>query len=860
MSTINSTENAFEYVGNPATAALQAQSLASNGPLVVAVDHRLVMMLPSAFNAVTHSPKVGVSLMERNSLFLPGVLFGPDVAENGLHFWVKTARCATFILDLTNAGFDWTAIQGVATDAMPAAVARISAGLKSLPDANRLITLADVQYDSDEPNDAKTGTYYDYMSPALLMAGDGGPAIVAQWMAMVPNAVYKEKEGGRNGDYFTGLLMMMESAVGRDLSRLDGGPIAAAVATWFKRTRAPAGMVPHVEDPTVEIERRAQATHSERFEPLYAVAWRRAYPPLGALWPMEVIDPVTATAALATGLGLALASNGLTPQTLVSTLQALHGFLPFAVGITNADRTAEVLHAFKDAGSNKAAEVSAEAKQQLQADPMFQNFKAAMEGIAPDAHVLMATGMLKDPHAAGILFLNGKLQYDKMWKERAGARTESAMQAVFDNAVSFDTSGETTEWGAILPEGAAKKLCAGRFTTCWWSILEEVATRRDGRQVAARIAKRLHGKPAAALFTDPEAMRVLEKPARACMDLVVSASRNAYSFASVWARLMRMATSIDNLPASCRPKQGLRSRLQEAAGQLMRCPQDRFEAMIATPITAAKRVTEFVIAGQALNAIDHVDANLKRIMREVEDGMHGLANDESNNDYGGGGKGGGGNKKPRNGRGQWDDVSGGHWSTNGGGGWDANTNGGGAYKTAKEWGSTYLTIGIYSNADGTHLACGNMECAFQTAPDLKTICFACVSNPATAYERNKFCANPELCYAALGDAAHERHADFPDSVCKWVQNQNIDWSGYPVTITAHEHRDSGRGGGGRGGGGRGGGGGGKGGGGKGGGKGAGKGGGKGGNNAGGRGKGGGGKGGKGGGKGKGAAFQRQSTQ
>jgi len=858
MTTITSNENAFEYIGNPATADLQAKALANNGPLVVAADHRLVQMLPNAFNTVTHSPKVGITLMEWNSMFLSGVLFGPEVAEMGLHFWVQPARCATFILDLNNAGFDWTAIHGVATDAMPTAVARISAGLKSLPDASRLITLADVQYDSDESNDAKTGTYYDYMSPALLMAGDGGPEIVAHWMAMVPNAVCKEKEGGRNGDYFTDLLLMMESAVGRDLSRLAGGPIAAAVATWFKRTRAPAGMVPHVEDPTVEIERRAQTTPTERFEPLYAVSWRRAYPPLGALWPMEVIDPVTATAALATGLGLALAQNGLTPQALVSTVQALMDFLPFAVGITNADRTAEVMHAFKDAASNKATEVSAEAKQQLQADPLFQAFKAAMENIPPDAHVLMATGMLKDPHPAGILFLNGKLQHDKMWKERAGARTESAMQAVFDSAVSFDTSGEPTEWGAILPEGAAKKLCAGRFTTCWWSILEEVSTKRDGRQVAARIAKRLHGKPAAALFTDPEAMRVLEKPARACMDLVVSASRNAYSFASVWARLMRMATSIDNLPAACRPKQGLRNRLQEAAGQLMRCPQDRFEAMLATPITAAKRVTEFVIAGQALNAIDHVDENLKRIMREVEDGMHGLAHDDSNNDYSGGGPGVRPPKKPRGG--QWGDVSGDHWSTNG---WDANANGGGAYKAAKEWGSTYLTIGVYSNADGTHLVCGNMECVFQTAPDLKTICFACVTNPATAYERNKFCANPGSCYAALGDAAHERHADFPDSVCKWALHEITDWSGFPVTITAHQDRDSGRGGGGRGGGGRGGGGkGGKGGGGRGGGgggKGAGKGGGKGGGNAGGRGKGGGGKGGKGGGKGKGA-FQRQSTQ
>ena len=87
MSTIASTENAFEYVGNPrASAELQALSLANNGPLVVALDHRLVLMLPSVFNAVTHARKVGISLMEWNSMFLPGVLFGPDVAEMGLHF------------------------------------------------------------------------------------------------------------------------------------------------------------------------------------------------------------------------------------------------------------------------------------------------------------------------------------------------------------------------------------------------------------------------------------------------------------------------------------------------------------------------------------------------------------------------------------------------------------------------------------------------------------------------------------------------------------------------------------------------------------------------------------------------------
>ena len=44
----------------------------------------------------------------------------------------------------------------------------------------------------------------------------------------------------------------------------------AAVAAWTKRTRPPKLLVPWVENPMEEIERRAQPTAAGRYEPLSA--------------------------------------------------------------------------------------------------------------------------------------------------------------------------------------------------------------------------------------------------------------------------------------------------------------------------------------------------------------------------------------------------------------------------------------------------------------------------------------------------------------------------------------------------------------------------------------------------------------
>ena len=44
----------------------------------------------------------------------------------------------------------------------------------ALPTDSRTLKAADVIFSTADPADAGTGSWYDYMTPRLLMAGDGG--------------------------------------------------------------------------------------------------------------------------------------------------------------------------------------------------------------------------------------------------------------------------------------------------------------------------------------------------------------------------------------------------------------------------------------------------------------------------------------------------------------------------------------------------------------------------------------------------------------------------------------------------------------------------------------------------------------
>ena len=178
---------------------------------------------------------------------------------------------------------DASPIGGSMEEAWPALVTRTTTTTRGLSIASRTLALAEVYYDGP-PDDAATGTWYDHVTPAGLMAGDGGPEVVAQFCSLMTHCFHTDANGGRGDPYFTGTLSQIASSVGRDITSATGMAQAAAIMSWCRKTRTPRDMVPYVSDPMAEVERRAGATASERFVPIFTTHWRtRAYPTLDAI-------------------------------------------------------------------------------------------------------------------------------------------------------------------------------------------------------------------------------------------------------------------------------------------------------------------------------------------------------------------------------------------------------------------------------------------------------------------------------------------------------------------------------------------------------------------------------------------------
>ena len=267
---------AFKIDGNPTSTTNKLKALGGNGPLMIATDHVLAALLPDALDDGGAANTKTIALSDTMAFVLGGCLLDGEVANNGMHLAMDPAKVSTMLQAIDDAGFDWAPIAGDTETAFPAAMERIASAVHKLPAADRTIAAGDVWYAGDA-GDAGTGTWYDVLTPAMLTAGDGGPAMLALWFSIVIYT-FNDEDDGRGSDAFKAILEHIEGSVGRDISGSSATAQAAAVAAWFRRTRPPANLVPWFADAAVEIERRASSTLSERFEPLFAIGWRRAYP------------------------------------------------------------------------------------------------------------------------------------------------------------------------------------------------------------------------------------------------------------------------------------------------------------------------------------------------------------------------------------------------------------------------------------------------------------------------------------------------------------------------------------------------------------------------------------------------------
>ena len=177
----------FTYVGNPTDAAGRRQSLVDNEVLLVGPDHCLTKVLPEAFDHETWKPNVGIPIYALHSLFLGGSIMDNACFTQGMHFSITPERLTKYVKDLDSSGEAWEPIEGEDIEAIPKAVAAFTAAIRLLQDDQRLITAADLLYDSTDPKNAATGTWFDKVTPQLLAAGGGGMDMVAQFGSILPN-------------------------------------------------------------------------------------------------------------------------------------------------------------------------------------------------------------------------------------------------------------------------------------------------------------------------------------------------------------------------------------------------------------------------------------------------------------------------------------------------------------------------------------------------------------------------------------------------------------------------------------------------------------------------------------------------
>ena len=179
---------AFSFIGAPADDAARALTLASNGPLLVATDHIMSVMLPGSLERHAHAPRVAIKIDDILGAFVAGALLADDLVGCGMHFALGVTRTAQFCKDLDEAGIDKTPVTGTRQEAWLTVKERIVELLKTLPAAMRTIARADVFFDGADNNPNST-YWYDHVTPQMLMSGGYGPEAVAQWLEVVPNAI-----------------------------------------------------------------------------------------------------------------------------------------------------------------------------------------------------------------------------------------------------------------------------------------------------------------------------------------------------------------------------------------------------------------------------------------------------------------------------------------------------------------------------------------------------------------------------------------------------------------------------------------------------------------------------------------------
>ena len=313
----------FEYDAEhvPNSREAKAEALENAGPLFVAPGHWAAYMLPDAFDKVTAAPKVKLTVHAMQYIFLPGAILSDAIKKAGMHWTMDPARCAKYMQALDASGFDTTPIKGSISIALPMLMRRVREHMiRELTAEQRKLDVDEVIFDSPLEEGGDTETWYDYMSSAMLMAGDSDATVVAHFKLIV---IYSNCADDRASDYFKSGLKGVEAGI-QNPAFSDMVPMtqAAIVAMHFRATRPPLHLDVYmpVENIALEAARRAIPEAAGRYLPLLEVGWRDAFPPISKLWPREVQNNDVCTNMSALAVALSVSPTGVLNDAIVSAL------------------------------------------------------------------------------------------------------------------------------------------------------------------------------------------------------------------------------------------------------------------------------------------------------------------------------------------------------------------------------------------------------------------------------------------------------------------------------------------------------------------------------------------------------------
>jgi hypothetical protein len=616
------------------------------GPLLVGPQHFLAVtldgLLPPA--AVPNDVPVTMRMVE----YIVGGAASLDAAlMKDCYLWqVNPARLATFFQEADAAGISW---DKVAATSLQAAVEELRARFRSLELSYDQRVVKPVDVTAPPP----VVGYMGHITGSALVGSDSDPEVLFQMKALMTGHY---NAAGCTSPQSVDLRATLIASVGRDITHLPLAAQGALVVGMVRRTRQPKAYTIYPGDYgacLVEATRRAGATQSELFAPLFEASWRIACPALSAAFyhPCNGVEALSWTAGLAPCVGV----TGITDVTadsinswVASILHVLDTVQLRTAG--NAQRQRELLQQGSYGGAAAAASSPARRSAMEISDTADTgamgigkwatvatraSYKALVTTMEPllkipisaDDNIRLAQLLASHVEPAGRFFLlGGKMGDHEPWKHCAGAAAvlQEAFELVLSTLVSASTSNVVP--GKLLADGVGKKLLAGSIALTemdYWALVKQSVSQMNGAHILLLPA---HADPAssAEFFTSPALMELAEPHLTAMFAQAGWTGRDSSSFLAFLRGSSKRAKQIAALPDGLPTKQGLFKEFQEAVAAVLNAAALRRKNTIKTLLADVVGDASFVPAGSVgEQAIIQLDADVTMVLADLRLSQYG---------------------------------------------------------------------------------------------------------------------------------------------------------------------------------------------------------------------------------------------